>query len=382
MTRRPLVALTAAVSAVVASVVFWSGPAAAETATVEFSQDGTFWRLQTRAPQVNIPCQAPIPADRCGLIAPTAGLVNPPNVVDGNIVVGHSGGPTGDDAGDQFWAVSQPDVASLGDVESIEKMTLTFTVAPDARGDFGPAVIKGCNIVVPFGVGEGANPWEDRPEIDCSAARVPVIVGTKVTFDVTDFANSWVDGKGFGLAIVPGLASDNTVVNEEPNRRSELFPFQISLISATKIDANQKPFPGRATGVVQYTLAAEEFGGTVDDAGGALGLDDFSMDETGLGDTGSFDTGAFDTGGELGGGGLDAAAGPLSGGGDNAAGAGRLVGSERPGFAWALLLVLPLLALALWGAGNALGPLGDPVPVRQGGVARLVARRQADRNTL
>lgn len=383
MIRRSILLVSAAMSVVAASVVFSSGTAAAETEAVTFVQDGTFWRLQTRAPVVDIPCQAPIPADRCGQVAPTAGLVNAPNVLDGNMVVGKAAGPPGEgeEGTDQFWIVSQPDLASLGSVESIEKMTLTYTVAPDARGDFGAPVIKGCNIVVPFGASEGSNPWVDRPEIDCSSAKVPAIVGNKITFDVTEMAQGWVDGKGFGLAIVPGLPGQNTVANDT-SRRGEQFPFQISLINANKIDANRKPFPGRATGVVEYTLEADEFGSdTGDDVGEVLGLDDFGTDETGLGDMSAFDNAGGDFTSD---GGFDdvAAAPPLGDGGNVAAGTGRLVGSDRPGFAWGLILVLPLLGLALWGAGSALGPLGDPVPVRQGGVARLVARRQAGRDNL
>lgn len=376
MNRRSLLTVVLATFTVAASLLVAPKLASASVAAkLDFSQDGTFWRLQQRNPIVDVPCQPPIPADRCGQVAPTAGVVNAPNVLDGNMVVGFSGGQPGADKGDQFWIVSQPDLSSLGPIESVEKLILTYTVAPDARGDFGSPVIKGCNIVVPFGVGEGSNPWDDRPAIDCNSAKVPVIKGNIVTFDVTSMAKSWADGTGFGLAIVPGLPGASAVVGD-PARRAETFPFQISFINSNKADANRNPVPGRAKAEIEYTPAAEEdFGdGGGDDFG--LAVDDFSTDETGLGDVDAFESSG--SGDEFASGGLDDAPTSVKSAGTSRPGA-RLVGSSRPGFSWGLLLLLPLLILAVWGAGSALGPLGDPVPVRQGGVGRLVARRRAAR---
>lgn len=381
MTRRALLLILAAVSVTLSVVVFHPGTAAADTEVLEFAQEGTFWRLQPRAPIVDIPCQAPIPADRCGQVAPTAGVINAPNVLDGNMVVGHAGGQTGDDKGDQFWIVTQPDVSGLGEGATVEKATITLTVAPDARGDFNVAVIKGCNVVVPFGVSEGSNPWDDRPAIDCSNALELKLEGNKLRIDVTDFAQTWVDGKGYGLAIVPGLPGESAVVNDQ-SRRSELFPFQLSFINSTKADANRNPVPGRATGQIVFTPAEEDSddGDLGDDLGGDLGLGDDFGTEVGLGDAGEFDT----TGGdEFASGGLDDTASSFGadGGRPGNLGGAQLArtGGKNPGFSWALLFLLPIIAIAVWGAGSALGPLGDPVPVRQGGVGRLVARRQAGR---
>ena len=357
------------------SVLMLSSTAGADTEKIEFSQDGTFWRLQPRDPIVDVPCQAPIPPERCGQVAPTAGVLSAPNVTDGNMVVGHAGGPPGADKGDQFWIVSEPDLASLGPIGSVENLTLVYTRAADARGDFGTPVIKACNIVVAFGVGEGTNPWDDKPAIDCGSAKVPRFEGTKVIFDVTDLAQTWIDGKGYGIAIVPGLPGASAVVND-PARLAELAPFQLTLVNANKADANRVPVLERATGTIVFTPEEDSLGGDEDGGlGDDLLIDDFGTDETGLGDVGAFDTGGED----LAAGGLDDGGAVATGSDGQGNGTTRLVAASRPGFAWILLLLLPLFALAIWGAGSALGPLGDPVPVRQGGVGRLVARRRAGR---
>lgn len=379
MTLRPSLAVLAATVAVAGFVVVAPGRAGAETQKVEFAQDGTFWRLQPRNPVVDVPCTLSPRVPECGQVAPTAGVVSSPNVTDGNMVVAHAGGLPGADKGDQFWIVSQPDVASLGAVESIDKLTLSFTKAADNRGDFGTPVIKACNIVTAFGVGEGTNPWDDRPQIDCSNAVVPKVSGAVYTFDVTQLANTWIGDapQGYGIAIVPGLPGTNAVVNNLA-RLPEYQPFQITFVNANKADANRKPVPERATGQVSFT-AADEFGDDTADEGG-LALDDFSTDETGLGDVSTFDGGG--TGDEFASGISDGTdVGPIDASPSAPLAAPRLArAAHRPGFAWALLLVLPLLALAIWGAGSALGPLGDPIAVRQGGVARLVALRRARRS--
>lgn len=334
--------------------------AASITEPIPFAQEGTFWRSQPRSPIVDVPCQTPIPPERCGQIS--SGPITAPQMVDGNMIVG-SNGPAGADKSDTFWIATQPDVVGLGLVDSVEKLTVVFTKSPDQRGDFGTPVLKACNIVAAFGVSEGTNPWDDRPAIDCSSAKTPKVEGLTYTFDVTDFANTWLDNQGFGMAIVPGLPGTSSVVNDVARTQAESQPFQITFMNSLKADAERKPLPGRATAVITYT-AEEEF---EEDFGGAddLGLGDLAVEDFGV-DVGGLDDNADLNGGQA----LDDS--PPSVGSTRR----TLIAASRPGMYWGILLLVPLGLALSYILGSALGPLGDPLPLRQGGVARLFGHRR------
>ena len=360
-----------------------AGPARAVVTEVGFSQEGTFWRQQQRAPIVDIPCQAPVPPDRCGPASP--GPTQSPQVTEGNVAVGHSGGQVaaegGDAYGDQYWAVFELDLLSIEDLDTVNKLELAVTRAPDGRNDYGTPVMMACNVVTPFGVSEGTNPWADRPSLDCSAAKSPVRTEVNsahvYTFNITDYASTWVAGTGYGVALVPGVPGSTQVVND-PSRTNDVAPFLVTFSASGKLDASGKPHSSRARAVADYQP------GSGDDE---LDLD--LGDESDLGFGLGGEVGEFDIGDELSASGDEFASdlGDLGAGeadpgeaAENAAG-GRVLRS-RPagtsgGFPWAVLLLLPLAAFAFWGTGTALGEAGDPTPPRQGGVSRILARRRA-----
>lgn len=356
-----------------------TGPAQALTTTVGFSQEGTFWRLQQRTPIVDIPCNPPIPQDRCGPASP--GPTQSPEVPEGTIAVGHGGGGVAgegnDPYGDQYWAVFEVDLLSVENLDSIDKLELTVSKSSDGRSDFGTPTVMACNIVTPFGVSEGTNPWADRPSVDCSAAKAPT-TGTKdgsffLKFNVADFAATWVAGTGYGVALVPGVPGSTQVVNDT-TRVSDIAPFHITFVASGKLDANRNPHPGRARATLQYEEKQDsDFGFDDGDIGFGLGgdIDDFAIGDDFSADGGDFaaDFGAVDDGG----GDAEVADGGTT--------TGRALPTRQtsgePGFPWAVLLLLPLVGIAFWGTGTALGEAGDPTLPRQGGVSRILARRRA-----
>lgn len=358
-----------------------SGPAGAVSTSLGFSQEGTFWRVQQRAPIVDVPCNPPIPQDRCGPASP--GPTQSPAVPEGTVAVGHAGGLVegegNDPYGDQYWAVFELDLLSVEGLDTVDKLELTLFKSGDGRYDFGAATVMACNVVTPFGVSEGTNPWADRPKIDCSAAKPAVVAPVNgqlsFTFNVTDYASTWVAGTGYGVAIVPGVPGSTQVVNDTA-RLADVAPFQITFIANGKLDGN-KPHPFRARANLRYEPSEDDDFGFGDGGDLSFGLggdiDDFGSLEDFSADGGEFaaDFGAVDAGG-----GEDAT------GADGTATRGRTLptrqASSSPGFPWAVLLLLPLVGIAFWGTGTALGEAGDPTLPRQGGVSRILARRRAE----
>lgn len=372
------VGLVAIVAGTLAS--FATGPAQAAIVDVPFTQEGTFWRTQQRAPIADIPCNPPVPQDRCGPASP--GPTQSPEVPEATVAVGHSGGTVaadgGDAYGDQYWAVFEIDLLSAGDIENIDKLVLSLSRFGEARSDFGPANVMACNVVTPFGASEGTNPWADRPAIDCSAAKPGVADprGGPYTFDVTDFATTWVAGTGYGVAIVPGVPGSSQVVND-PSRTNDIPPFHITFVGSEKRDASGKLMANRAKASLQFTPGT---GDDLLDGGGDLGFEDSGDLGFGVGgDVSDFDSGDLSSGDEFAATELGDGTPTTDAGTDTVAGRPlrtRPVASS-PGFPWMALLLLPLGAVAFWGTGTALSEAGDPVLPREGGVSRILARRRA-----
>jgi hypothetical protein len=147
-----------------------------------------------------------------------------------------------------------------------------------------------------------------------------------------------------------------------PTVAPPLAPFQITFAGYDYADAAVRP-----TVTFRYTPAGGE---AVSDSGG--GLEDFAVGadlSTGaLAATPDIDVIPTDVG--------SAPAAPADGTAAPPTVRTRPAssGGGFPVLGW---LLVPLAVLAFWGAGTALGPAGDPMLAREGGVSRVLATRRA-----
>lgn len=390
---RVLTSLIAVVSLASAGVFIVGAPSAnADTISPDYTYEGWFARNRTPAPQVNIPCEPTTPRG-CGPTSVTQ--VPAPQAPDtGAYVVSSSGGETGDQtdtSGDTGWTAFGWDI--FGQLDStVEKFVVTLTQTPQTtdpntsrrndtyNGSGTPPPIQACNIVVQWSAQPGSNPWELRPQTDSNCVA-PTVQGTKFTFDVTSLAQTWVEGKGFGFVIMPGTPGPQGVTTTSPSDDRLVPPFQITfsgyettLPSPTREDVLPKV-------TFEFTPAPEDDFNT-DFGGGGGGEEFFEEIITSDGGGGMFeaipdlDIIPTDIGSEP----LPEAVDSTEMTDPNETAAGPLTRRTRPisrdvGFPWIALLLLPLIAIAFWGTGTALGPIGDPVPVREGGVTRVLANR-------
>lgn len=370
--RAPLLRfLLAAVGLLALGAVVVGAPAEAETVDPGIAIEGWFARNKPRSPEVEVPCPPPPlppPPTGCGPVNP--GEVPAPQSSDkGAYVTASAGGEAGrsDTAGDIGWQAYQWDLLSyIG--ATVEEFVVTFTQAPDNKGDSpGPWPIQACNIIAPFGAAPGSNPWPDRPTIEDSTCVVPKVEGRTFTFDLTRFAQTWVKSTGYGIAIVPGT----------PTQRSGLPPFQITFAGYATNASNRREVVPKVR--FTYTPAA----GFDFDAGGGFGSLDAGVD------LGSFDGGGFTANPSIDVFPNDVGSAPLT---DTTAASPaptsdasprvvRPATSRDPGFPWYGWLLLPLALGLFLGTGTALGPAGDPVLPRRGGLSRLIERRRAAATT-
>lgn len=442
MRRSRLIAyLIALVTLLSGALIFMSPDAGADTATPEIAFEGWFASSKPPAPVVPIPC-SPVsiptldprqPTPPCGPTSP-GGAPTPQAKATGAYVVASAGGDAGDDAktgGDTGWAAFQWDLSNQFEA-TVTKFEVTIAQLADNSGfnqgdtwkwdsktidqqtgaqkPAPPPPIQACNILEGWGSEAGSNPWDARPT-DSAACVAPKSTttlsnykttstnnGTNTdtstttalfTFDVTSFAQSWVDGTGYGFVIRPGT----------PSQTSGLQPFQVTFSGYYDPGTSSQPCnvsgaPNCTTTVrtvpaptVVFEFAPkpeEDFGGGDDFGSIDTGGDEFFEDITTTpGDEGGVleaipdldiiptDEGSAPLPEDL--------AGPVDSAGTPSNFGGRRTQpiSTETGFPWIVLLLLPLAAVAFWGTGTALGPVGDPVPARRGGVSRVLAQRQA-----
>jgi hypothetical protein len=366
--RRRLYQLLPALAVVAATVFIAPGPAQGEVVEPDYVTEAWFFRGKPRAPQAEIP---DTPVRPGGEVAP----VNPPapQAPDGAFVVSSAGGSEGADQGDVGWAAFEWDVLDALN-GTADQFVVTFTQEPDNRGDFGTAKVQACNIAAAWAGNAGANPWPDRPFADCSQAVKPTVGkaggNATYTFDLTPLAQTWVEGKGYGAAFVPGVPGGE----DQP-----LTPFQLTFAGYSSPSGSSVA----PSVTFRFTPGEDPFAGGEDAPSLELSSEPSigSDDSGGLAPAGDLDLIPTDEGSEPD---LTPAPSETSGGGES--GAGDQVAAPRTqpvsrdtGFAMALLLLLPLAALAFWSTGTALGPAGEPAPVRQGGVSRVLAERRAAR---
>ena len=350
--RRVLAGGVAAV-AVLATVLLAAPGTAADTAEATVNYQTWYFRAEPEAPVIETP-QGPIQAVTNEQIAP------PQQIPGGYLVASGGGQPGGNEGqGDLAWAAFQWDLAAaLGG--AIDEFVVTLTQAPDNRGDAGTPVIQACSIPTVWAASPSSNAWAQRPAADCSVA-IPPTEGTvgankTFTFDLTSLAKEWLDGTGNGVMIVPG----------NPTVAPPIAPFQLTFAGYDHPTTAVRP---------QVTFKYTPAGGTsVSDSGAGLG--DFSVGTdlaTGeLAPAPDIDVFPTDVG--------SAPAAPPPADAGTAApptGGARPVaasGGPFPAVGW---LLVPLALIAFWGAGTALGPAGDPILAREGGVSRVLAARRA-----
>lgn len=359
--------------------------AQADTANPEIATESWFARFKPEDPQVDVPCipntgTTTVPPQGCGPLSPGDSPA-PQSKSTGHYVVSHRGGDVGDDdsTGDTGWAAFQWDLSSQFGATA-DKFVVTLHLGMDNCDSTGtrclnwgdtyqgvsgqtPPPIQACNILEPWSGEPGSNPWGARPTDSVSC--VPGTAnGREYTFDVSTFADSWLDGSGHGMVLRPGTPTTRTT-----------GPFQVTF--AGYYDTGPAPKP-KVT--FAYTPAVEDdfFNDDFEDFGG--GGEEFFEDITT--DGGSFeampdlDIIPTDVGSDL----VEPTAEAEISDEVTAAPLTRRRTapiSSKPGFPWMALLLLPLAAIAFWGTGTALGPIGDPVPARLGGVSRVLTERQA-----
>lgn len=416
---RLLTCLVALIALVTGSLLFIPLGAGADTATLEIANEAWFARFKQEDPQADTCVPGPTgptpisgtTTQPCGPTSP-GDFPAPQSKATGHYVVASAGGEAGDDEGegDTGWAAFQWDTFDYFGATT-DKFVVTLTQGIDRNGrnqgdtyPERPVFIQACNILEGWSGEPGSNPWDAKPKVSTSCI-VPTVDPAKpreFTFDVTSFADSWLDGTGHGFVIRPGT----------PEKRTGLDPFQITFAGYYDPGTESpgcNPVGAPATGTTPtpptptiqppsdsctrtpaappprvtfaFTPASEDEFEDFDDfedfgdeeiiedldAGGDDLLEadpDLDVIPTDVGSEEEFvdEAAVDDTGEEL--------AAPTTS-------SGRTRPISNTPFPWAILLLLPLVAIAFWSTGTALGPLGDPVSARRGGVSRVLAERQA-----
>lgn len=367
----------------------------------------------------------------CGPLSP-ADFPAPNSKATGHYVVASAGGEAGesDAQGDIGWAAFQWDTfeylgATADKFEVRLHLGLDRCAPPPGttntcenqgdtyHGQAGELVppIQACNILEGWGAEPGPNAWITKPKVgaQCIVPKQNPANLREFIFDVTSMADSWLEGTGHGFVIKPGT----------PDKTKNLPPFQITFsgyYDPGTESAGCNPVGVPQTGVTPlppppvvgyptvdpqtvdpractrtppgvlpkvsfaYTPAPEDEFEDFDDFGGEEEIfEDFDAGDDTLEADPDLDVIPTDVGSDE----LsediavdDGAAGDLV----DATGTGptRRISTDRDTpFPWIVLLLLPLLAVAFWSTGTALGPMGDPVSTRRGGVSRVLAERQA-----
>lgn len=392
---RLLANLVAAVSLGGAVLLIATSPVAqAETAQPGISIEAWYSRYKPQNPIVDT-CPptppSPIPPAPgtplgCGPTQSPAAPPTPNAKQTGAYVVASSGGNCCQSAtsGDMGWAAFQWDLLDYSGV-TVDKFVVTLTQAADTQGDsYSPQLeasrqanqpttvppIQACNIIEGFGGEAGSNPWDarPRPESRCVTATV---VGRRFTFDVSSFAQSWVDGTGFGIVIMPGTPAQST----------NLPPFQVTFSGTYDDDTVSKP-PASSPPEVdfQFTRPPEDTGTDAGDGGFTGGDSGDVLEEITTTTNGGGDSGVLQAMPNIDVNPTDVGSAPLP---EDVARPTPLAPrrlqpiSKDTGIPLSVLLLVPLALLLFAGAGTALGPTGDPIPARRGGVSRVLSRRQA-----
>lgn len=403
---RLLIFLTATAIALSSAFVFTGTGLGADTATPALDTEGWFDRFRDEDVQADPTPVCPVvtlSGQPCGPISP-GDNPEPRSKTTGQYVVASAGGDAGDrteTGGDTGWAAFVWDMFDYEEA-TVEKFVVTFSLAQDngnrnqgdtytGTGTEAAPPIQACNVLESWGSETGPNAWAGRPKAS-DECLVPTnekgertTSGRQFRFDLTRFAQTWVEGKGFGIIIRPGT----------PEIKTNIQPFQITISGYYDAPANSSgcsapntiptttapcttTSPTAPNVEFAFTPAEDDFDDIGFDDGGEL-FEEISTpgDEGVLQAVPDLDVIPDDAGSEP----LpeEAAAGaepPTDLAAPTTGRRARPISTDTS-FPWAVLLLLPVVAAAFWSTGTALGPVGDPVPARRGGVSRVLAERQA-----
>jgi len=174
------------------------------------------WFWQTAYEQANPP-----------VAAGPAPVTEPSGVPDGDLAVAHS---SNDGSSSKMPALAF-DLGAVKPGSIVDKFTFSVTVDsdPQAANTPNPAVVA-CLPTRLWPAALGGD-YTDEPAVDCSTKVAPKIDGSTYTFEITQFAQQWLDDQNFGVALV-----------NDPDNTST--PFQVAFTGAKTVKATMTYTPG------------------------------------------------------------------------------------------------------------------------------------------
>ncbi|HET6816335.1 MAG TPA: hypothetical protein VFH66_03820 [Mycobacteriales bacterium] len=234
---RRLVQLAALVTLVLSGVMIAGSFTAADATATSSTKPGVLqaaWFWQTAYEQAAPPVAAgPAPASE------------PSGVPDGDLPVAHT---SGDGSSSKMTALAF-DVSALPPGSVVNSFTFSVTVdnSPQAvNSSAAAAPVVACLPTRLWPATLGGD-YTDEPAVDCTNKVKPKIDGSTYTFDITSFAQSWVDDQNFGVALV----------NDPDNTQT---PFQVAFTGAKTVKATMSATPAAPVPTTQQPVSSS--GGT------------------------------------------------------------------------------------------------------------------------
>lgn len=241
---RRLVQLGALLTLVLSGVMIAGSFTAADATGTSSTKPGVLqaaWFWQTAYEQANPPvASGPAPANE------------PSGVPDGDLAVAH----TSSDGSSSKMTALAFDVSGLTPGSIVNSFTFSVTVdsSPQAvNSSAAAAPVVACLPTRLWPATLGGD-YTDEPAVDCSNKVKPKIDGSTYTFDITSFAQSWVDDQNFGVALV----------NDPDNTQT---PFQVAFTGAKTVKAKMSATPATPVQTTQQPVSSS--GGT-SSGGGAV----------------------------------------------------------------------------------------------------------------
>jgi hypothetical protein len=233
-----LVQLGAVLTLVLSGVMLAGSFTAADATGTTSTKPGVLqaaWFWQTAYEQAAPPVAAgPAPA------------TEPSGVPDGDLAVAH----TSNDGSSSKMSALAFDIGALppGSIVNSFRFSVSVDSSPQAvnTGAAGPPIVA-CLPTRLWPAALGGD-YTDEPAVDCSTKVKPKVDGSTYTFDITAFAQRWVDDQNLGVALV----------NDPDNAQT---PFQVTFTGAKTVKATMSAMPG-APVATQTTLPPVNSGGT------------------------------------------------------------------------------------------------------------------------
>lgn len=191
--QRSAVVVGCALAAFGASVVSVTSAGAADTDELAGSRGAWYWARQTTGSTVPV-VGAPVPD--------TPSAASGVRTGEGDLAVAYAGDPEG--TPDKFAALAW-DLVNVPFGATVDSFTFTIMKQPTQnQADQGGAPIVACLSQAGFAPSE-ADAFRNAPPYDCANKVVGVRSddGSSYSFDVTEFAASWVTGDNTGLVLLP-----------------------------------------------------------------------------------------------------------------------------------------------------------------------------------